>query len=957
MGRPDTDPGRWALVHELLGHALELDPDERGAFLAERCADDAELRGEVESLIRASEESDDYFGDLADRAGITLSADTRDGSAPSEAESAARASAPGRLGSREEAVPDLIGRRVGQYDVLEWLGKGGMASVFLAERDGDGFTQRVALKVVSRKVSDPLIQRRSNEERRILARLEHRNIARLIDGGVTPDGHPFYAMEFVEGTDVVSYCDKARLSVEERIRLFLEVCAPVQFAHERLIVHCDLKPGNIFVTPEGHVKLLDFGIARLIDPESVGSDVTGLWFTPAYASPEQVRRERPGTHSDVYSLGVLLYQLLSGHRPYRFGTALQEEIMRTVGEVVPPLPSEVVSLPGQRTVDGEREAVSAVETCASRRSTPDRMRKRLRGDLDAIVMKALAKDPAERYSTTEQLAADLRRHLANEPVMSRAITPRYRVAKFIRRNRGAVTAAGLLLVAVAGGVSATLWQASRANSAARAAEGEAEKAALVADLMRDLFRLSDPSESAGNAVTARDILDQGAERIRTEFDDQPVVQAELLSEVARVYDNLGLYARAEPLVEQALGLRIAAFGGLSAEASESLIHLGVLKSNLGLPNEAIELLSRAIDIREPRVARPDALLVEAKATLGWAVQGTGRYDQAAQLFTEALDEQVRIDPAAPEIADLKFGLASAYHDSGMLEESDSIFHDVLDDVNLSSRPTPHTLSALRRVGMMHRLREEYREADEVLAGAVEMGLQLYGPEHGMVLAAQQEYALNLVGLGRWAEAERVFRAALDVSTSLLGPGHNVTARLQEGLGTTLEDLGRYDEAVEYLKLSLQETVLRHQNRDHPGVVASLVSVARALALAGRYTEARDYLTQSEAMNTRLGNPDNVHAVSIHGTMGIIATAERRYPEAETHFARAIELADALLDRPSHRFRLGALSEYASMLVSAGRAREAVPILEEVRDLRIESLGEPHPLIDRTRAMLRGANRS
>ena len=948
MTRSDSEEHGWELVQELLAHVLELDPAERAAYLTERCGDDAVLREEVESLVQAGEESDAYFDDLAERAGITLSPDTLHGpDVPRRSSSSAPA---------DEHGPDLIGRRIGQYDVLQWLGHGGMASVFLAEREGDGFTQRVALKVVSRRLSDPLIQRRSNEERRILARLEHRNIARLIDGGVTPDGHPFYAMEFVDGTDILSYCDEKRLSVDDRIRLFLEVCAPVQFAHERLIVHCDLKPSNIYVTPEGHVKLLDFGVARLIDPESVGSDATGLWFTPAYASPEQVRRERPGTHSDVYSLGVLLYELFTGHRPYRFASTFQEEIVRTVGEVVPPRPSEVVAEHLQRSVDGVPRVVSASDIASARASTPERMRRRLRGDLDAIIMKALAKDPADRYHTAEQLAADLRRHLANKPVTSVPVTRRYRLAKSIRRHRGSVTTAVLIVLVLAGGVSATLWQASRATRAARAAEEEADKAALVAELMRDLFRLSDPSETLGDTVTARDVLDRGAERIRTEFGDQPTVQAELLSEVARVYNNLGLYARSEPLVVQALELRTAAFGALSVEASESLIQLGVLKANMSLPNDAIELLSRAVDIREQRIDGPDELLIEAKTTLGWATRDTGLYDRATQLFTEALAHQMRLDPQAPEVAELKFGLAASYHDSGLLAEADSIFREALDGVDLvSSRPTPNALSALTRVGMVRRLREEYREADPMLAGAVDMGIRLYGPEHGIVLAAQQEYGLNLIGLGRWAEAERLFRGAVPISTRLLGPRHAVTARLQEGLGTVLEDLGRYDEASDYQKLSLEEKVLRHENRDHDGVVASLVSVARALALAGRHREARDYLTQATAMNGRLGGTGNVYAIATERTLGIMATAERDYQAAETHFTRAVQLADQVLSRRSHRFRLGALTEYGAMLVAAGRPSEAAPLFQEVLELRLETLGEPHPLIDQARELLRRAS--
>ena len=303
MSRPD-EAARWERVQELLAEALDLEGDAREAFLAEACDDD-EIRREVDSLIEASEASEAYFGDLADRAGMTLSPDT---SPPPEHERPERTTA-------EDQARALIGSRIGQYTLLDWLGQGGMASVYLAEREGDGFVQRVALKIVSTKVSDPLIQRRSNEERRILARLEHFGIARLIDGGVTSEGYPFYAMEFVQGKDVLRHCDDLRLTVEQRLRLFLDVLVPVQYAHERLVIHCDLKPSNIYVTDRGTVKLLDFGVARLIDPESAGSGTTGLWFTPAYASPEQVRREPPGTASDVYSLGVLLYSSLkNSHR-------------------------------------------------------------------------------------------------------------------------------------------------------------------------------------------------------------------------------------------------------------------------------------------------------------------------------------------------------------------------------------------------------------------------------------------------------------------------------------------------------------------------------------------------------------------------------------------------------------------------------------------------------------------
>lgn len=939
----DSDAARWQRVQEILGEALELSPPDRARFLEERCDGDGALRAEVESLLAASEGADAYFGDLADRAGLTLSTLTASEGDDEDGTSRGR-----------DPRPDLVGRSIGQYHVLRWLGQGGMASVYLAERLGDGFTQRVAFKVVPKRLSDPDVQRRTNEERAILARLEHRSIARLIDGGLTPEGYPFYAMEYVDGTDVLSYCDERRLTIRERLELFLEVCAPVQFAHERLIVHCDLKPSNIFVTSDGHVKLLDFGVARLVDPDAAGDDVTGLWFTPAYASPEQVRRERPAAASDVYSLGVLLYELLTGHRPYRFDSRLHADVARTVGFVVPPLPSDVVTRPALRTKEGRREEVAAEVPASERGATPETMKKRLRGDLDAIVMKALAKDPDERYHTAEQLSSDLRRHLEHRLVTAVPVTPRYRATKFVLRNRGAVAAAAIVVVALGAGLGATLWQAARATDAAARAQEEAQKAALVAALMADLFRLSDPNEVLGDTVTARDLLDRGAERIRNEFGDQPVVQAELLSEVAAVYRSLGLYRRAEPLARQALELRTAAFGIASLEVSESLIQLGALQADLGQDAAAIETLSRAIDVRTPLVEYPDSQIVRAQRILAWRVRSAQEYDRAAQLFRDALDAQRLLDPESPMVADMMFGLAATYHDSGMMDEADSLLRMVLVDSLPGERPTPMAVSALRNVGMIRRVREQYSDAEPILRRSVEMASRLYGPDHVEVYATQAELGLVLSGTGDWDEAEEILRRALIGSSSVLGTLHPTTGTLQEALGTLLVWREEYDEAVTLLQLGLEEKIQRHQNRDHPGVVASLVRVAEALAGAGRLVEARDYVAQASAMNARLGTVPSVYDITGEQTLGNIAAGRGELEEAEQHFRRAIEIAEQLLGRPDHRYTVWAKRDYGIFLVRAGRRAEAVTTLEWVLEAQIRNLGERHPLVERTRAALRAA---
>jgi serine/threonine-protein kinase len=938
----DADPDaldRWERVQAIFGEALDLEAHARSDFLGRRCGEDSDLRAEVESLLEASEESDAYFGDLADRAGITLSPEVERDADVSDEDRAT------------DPLPGLIGRTVGQYRVLEWLGRGGMASVYLAERRGEGFLQRVALKLVPRPVSDAEVQRRTAEERRILARLEHRNIARLIDGGITEEGYPFYAMEYVDGTDLLSYCDRKRLGVKERLELFLEVCAPVQFAHERLVVHCDIKPRNIFVTEDGHVKLLDFGVARLVDPEAVGDDVTGLWFTPAYASPEQVRREPPGTASDVYSLGVLLYEVLTGHRPYRFPSRLPDDVVRTVGEVNPRPPSAVVTQPTERTRDGE---VPAVTLASSRRSTPQGMRKRLKGDLDAIVMKALAKDPDRRYHTTEQLATDIRRHLEHRTLSAVPRTPGYRLSRFVRRNRGGVLAAGLVLATTIGGVTATLWQVARATEAAALAREEADKAELVASLMTDLFRLSDPTEVLGDTITARDLLDRGTERIRTEFGDQPVVQAELLSEVADVYRNLGLYRRAEALARQALELRLARLGDRDLAVSESLIQLGRILGDLGRQAEAIETLERAIATREPLVTFPDTALVRAQGALAWLVRSSQIHERASELFLTALEGERALDPNGPGAADMMFGLAATYHDSGMLDQADSLLRAALGDLDPEARPTPMAVGALRNVGMIRRVREQYRESVPILRAAVEMAERLYGSNHREVFDAKNELGMALWGTGEWEEAERVLRDAILASSSVLGPRHRTTAGLQEALAAILVDREQYEEAVVLYETALDEKVERHQHQDHPGVVASLVRVAEALAGAGRNEEARAYVGRARDMTLSLSSAPSVYTISMERTLGRVAMAEGDADAAESHFQEAVRLAEQLLNRPDHRYTLWAKRDYGIFLARVGRRDEGVELLRSVLDAQIANLGDPHPVVERTRSELLAA---
>jgi serine/threonine protein kinase len=403
-------------------------------------------------------------------------------------------------------VPDT---RVGPYRVLRQLGRGGMGAVYLADRADDEFRKKVALKVVQVGADRDRVVRRFRRERQILAALEHPNVSRLLDGGTTEAGLPYFVMEYIDGHPITRYCDSARLSVAERVRLFLGVCSAVQYLHRNLVVHQDIKPGNILVGADGVPRLLDFGIAKLVGPESSGEEATqtSVGLTPAYASPEQVRGETVTTASDVYSLGVLLYELLTGLYPYRVKSRQPFEFLKAVVEQEPERPSTAID----RTLDLEAAEGGAGGTAArvslTREGSPERLRLRLRGDLDDIVLLTLRKEPAQRYPSVEAFAADLQRYLDGRPVEARKGSFAYRAGKFVRRNVWGVGAVAALVALLAGWGTTVSVQSRRIGR-------ERDKAERIASFLTSLFEVSNPGEARGNSVTAREVLDKGAERIR-----------------------------------------------------------------------------------------------------------------------------------------------------------------------------------------------------------------------------------------------------------------------------------------------------------------------------------------------------------------------------------------------------------------------------------------------------------
>ncbi|HEX4946561.1 MAG TPA: serine/threonine-protein kinase [Blastocatellia bacterium] len=504
-------PERYRQVKALFQAVLDVESPVRATYLQEACGDDAELRQEVESLLASHDEAGEFIETPA-AAAVTLSY--------SDAPSASSA----------------VGQRIGPYQILREIGHGGMGAVYLATRADDQYKKRVAIKLVRHGMGSDFIVRRFRHERQILASLDHPNIARLLDGGTTEDGAPYFVMEYIKGLPMDEYCDRQQLTTAERLQLFRTVCAAVQYAHQNLVVHRDLKPSNILITSDGTVKLLDFGIAKLLNPELVGEEIdatmTGMrLMTPGYASPEQVRAEPITTASDVYSLGVILYELLTGHRPYHVSARPPHEVARVICESQPTKPSDVViKTEVINTSDGTTTSITPEMVSRTREGQPDRLRRRLSGDLDNIVLMAMRKEPQRRYTSVSQLAEDLRRHLEGLPVIAREDTFGYRTGKFVMRHKAGVAAAALITIALIGGMATTLWQA-------RKAERRFNDVRKLANSF--LFEFHDAIEKLPGSTPARALVVKRALEYLDSLAQEASNDSTLQQELAAAYDKVG----------------------------------------------------------------------------------------------------------------------------------------------------------------------------------------------------------------------------------------------------------------------------------------------------------------------------------------------------------------------------------------------------------------------------------
>ena len=937
------DAATLGRLQSLFDAALDLPAAARAPYLDTACGGDTELRAAVERLLRADARSPGgtFLGDAVGRAARDLA------------------------GARPPAAA------LGPYRLLRELGHGGMGTVWLAERADDAYRAQVAIKLVWGGFANPELERRFRAERQILADLRHEHIAHLLDGGDAPDGTPYLVMEYVAGEPITDHAARRALTLRQRLRLFRLVCEAVQHAHRSLIVHRDIKPSNILVTDEGVPKLVDFGIAKPLAPEA-GRETTALvrLMTPTYASPEQLRGERITVATDVYSLGVLLFELLTGTPPFAAPGVPAAELERRILTEEPPAPSAALRRAGAAAVPG----VAARE---------------LAGDLDTIVAKALRKEPERRYGSVRELSEDIERHLTGLPVHARPDTASYRLRKFMERHRRGVAMTAAVGLLFAGGGAFHTVQLSRERDVANAERASAEQ---VTAFLADIFRSADPTRALGDTITARQLLVSARQRLDSALTGQPRVRAQLLGILGGVYDQLGQYPLADTLIARGLRLTQQTEGTASPRAAHLLELQEEVRMELGHHADAVRsgrralairealgdsaavassvrrlaavyvldrdfasatpLFTRALALQERRGNRADVLeLTTVLKGLGIILLHEARYDSALVIFKHGLALwHSSLNPRDPRLGEMLHDIGVTYYRLDKLDSAVVYYRQALAIKEAAyGSDHPQVLSTLHNLADVLAAQHDFAQAialhRRVLAGR----LRIYGPRHAQVAGAMFSLGTDFTRMGdsgtgraRTASLDSAalwLRRSIAVYRSVLPENDENLYYPNDNLSTVLSDAGLYAEALVPERRALA-IALKAFPPGHPFPAYSYAALGILLAHLGRDGEARPALERGVAMLDALPARDPGAYSAALERLADVNARQGQYAAASRLYGRALPGAEQARFTADPPGLAGFLEKYARALRAAGQAAAASPLEKRARALRSTPAGKP-----------------
>ncbi len=875
------DHQRWKQIKDLFHQVVELEAPRRESVLQQAAGNDPSIAEEVRQLLANHQRA----GSFIERSAV-FAVDSDD---DREAE----------------------GRKLGAYRLLRRIGHGGMGTVFLAERSDDQYQQQVAIKLIRLGMDSVHLVARFRQERQILAHLEHPGIARLLDGGTLEDGLPYLVMEYIEGEPIDQYCHNRSLSTSHRLELFCKVCEAVQFAHRNLVIHRDIKPSNILVTADGSPKLLDFGTAKLLDPLQSGTaskgvtegpneaadTVTGLGLmTPRYASPEQLRSEVITTATDVYALGVVLYELLTGSRPFDLPSPFSLEAVRILCEEPPPSPSAALDLLAA-------EAETAPRNGEGHHLRPQELRRRarrLQGDLDTIVLTAMRKEPTRRYPSVEQLAGDVERHLENLPLVARPDTWSYRWGKFLRRHRTAVLTASAAAIFFSLAVLAWVSQSSRARAADARAVVHAAEAETVTQFLLELFAASDPGQSRGTEPSARQLLERGVDLIDQATGTEPALRARLFQKLGQVYLSIGALEKADELLGRALTLR-RQLGTLHEDTAAILLRRGRLLRARGkfeaaeaATRESLSLLTRLFGETSTEVA-------EALDALGELQYARGHYKTSQQLHSRSRAILSKASEAEPEMEAQNLNdLGAVFYALGEVDAAEAHF---LEAVELRRRHLgeDHFSVALTldNLAAVAAARQDFDRARAYGEEALALGRRIFGTEgHRQVATTLTNLGGVLHALQLSQQAETHLLEALAMKRHLLGPGHRDVAASLNTLAVFYQDTGatgaatdHYQQACEIWRETLGES--------HSDTRSCLRDLSWHLHWSGDSDSAESLFRHQMALEDRSPNPDPLARAAIHLGLGLSLAKNGRSAEALPQLQEGYRLRRESLGDDNH----------------------------------------------------------